>query len=153
MMVPKMLPEGGLNTYSEKQRKYPKEGMIHEPETKEWTWGRTEFYDTSLDCAIKKRRLDGPTVKKPVKERPAELPWTPVEVSAYDKVDVVTVMQNVSGDSGHRYDAKENTHLQKMECLWQVLKTIRAARDKGCDLRGSVIDWDMAKKVDDIERG
>jgi RIO-like serine/threonine protein kinase len=31
--------------------------------------------------------------------------------------------------SGRRYDAKENTPLQK--CLWRVLKTIRAARDKG----------------------
>lgn len=118
------------------------------------------------DCAAKKRHVNGPTTKESMEELSAKLSWTPVEVSTYDKVHMIIVMKICS----RPYDAEENTPLQKMECLRRVLKTLRASRDKGWlhrdisfanimipeneeGLRGSIINWDMAREVDDIDNG
>lgn len=123
------------------------------------------------ESAYKIRRLDGSSIGRT--HSLEELPTNPffstntIQPSFYDKIHRVVVMEN----SGRRYDDHENTPLQKILCLRQVVITLCAVRDAGWlhrdispanimvpfknknDPLGIIIDWDMARKVDDSDAG
>ena len=128
----------------------------------------SSHYD-EFASVTKKTRLDGPAIKGlgSSQAAPTELPPPLTNISVYDKVHVVLILK----EAGLRYDAHEHTPLQKMECLRQVLKTLRDVRDEGWLHRdispanitipgegtkypaGVVIDWDMARKVVGADEG
>ena len=113
----------------------------------------------------KKPHVDSPSIKRshPPNESYSlrELSTKP-NISSYNKIQQAIVMEA----AGRRYDHPDNTIPQKMRCLREILKTLRAMRKEGWIHRdissanimipfegatgpaGIIIDFDMSRKVD-----